>query len=246
MCCQEDEAQMLRLTSRLFVAGLSLTVATSMATSSSVAQNYPSGPIKLVVPFSPGGGTDVIARSLTQRLSERLGRSVVIENRSGASGLTGALSVAQAKPDGYTLLLTAQTPITIAGHFTGARKAPYDPMTDLKAVALLFYAPVVLLAKSTFPARSLTELVQYAKRNPGSLSYGVAGVGNELHLAWEALRNAASLDVLLVPYQGTGPAMRDVIAGHVSLFMTATSTVKGYLDDGCRATIKVRGERQSG
>lgn len=214
-------------------------LASTCVCSIALGNDYPSRAISVIVPFPAGGGTDVIARLLTQRLAERLKQSVVLENRPGAVGVIGANSVVRSQPDGHTLLFSPHTPITIAGYFTGSRKAPYDPMRDLRPIALVCYVPVVLLARPSFPARHLAELVRLARQSPGKFTYGASGIGNEMHLSWEAVQAASEMSILSVSYQGTGPAMRDTIAGHVDMFMTAVSTVKGLLDDGALRGLAV-------
>ncbi len=189
---------------------------------SAFAQAYPSKPIRLVLPYPPGGGTDVIARPLAQKLTEQLGQQVIVDNRGGAGGNIGMEFVAKSPPDGYTLLfaLTAQ----YAVNPTLYPKLPYDPVRDYAPITLLANAPYLLVVHPSIPAKSVNELIALLKARPGQLAYSSSGNGSGAHLAGEMLRNLAQVDMTHVPYKGAGPAMPDLIAGQVQLsFVTYTA-----------------------
>lgn len=177
------------------------------------AQKYPSQPVKIVVPFAPGGATDIIARLLADRLSQRLGQPFVVENRAGASGIPGTQAVRSAKPDGYTLLLTGNGP-----HATNValfKRLPYDPLRDFAQVSLTGVLPLVLNVNPAAPAQSFEEFVQWVRTNPGKVSYASPGVGTPPHLSMELLAQRLGLSMVHVPYKGSAPAINDLIAGHV-------------------------------
>jgi tripartite-type tricarboxylate transporter receptor subunit TctC len=178
-----------------------------------MAENYPSRPVKIVVPFPAGGSNDIIARALAQKLSERSGQSFFVENRAGAGGNIGAEAVASSDPDGYTLLLTAPPPLTINAALY--KELRYDPATAFAPVALIASVPIVLAVNPSVQARDVSELIALAKAKPGSLSFGSSGNGSTNHLAGELLKSMAGIDILHVPYRGAAPAMNDLVAGHI-------------------------------
>ena len=187
-----------------------------------LAQSYPSKPIRLVLPYPPGGGTDVIARPLAQKLTEQLGQQVIVDNRGGAGGNIGMEFVAKSPADGYTLLfaLTAQYAVNLSLY----PKLPYDPVRDYAPISLLANAPYLLVVHPALPAKSVAELVALVKARPGQLSYSSSGNGSGAHLAGEMLRSLAHVEIVHVPYKGAGPAMPDLIAGQVQLsFITYTA-----------------------
>ena len=187
-----------------------------------LAQNYPTKPIRLVLPYPPGGGTDVIARPLAQKLTEQLGQQVIVDNRGGAGGNIGMEFVAKSPNDGYTLLfaLTAQYAVNPSLY----PKLPYDPVRDYAPISLLANAPYLLVVHQALPAKSVAELVALVKARPGQLSYSSSGNGSGAHLAGEMLRSLARVEIVHVPYKGAGPAMPDLIAGQVQLsFITYTA-----------------------
>jgi tripartite-type tricarboxylate transporter receptor subunit TctC len=195
-----------------------------------MAQGYPNRPISFVIPFPPGGGSDVLGRLLAQRLSDRLGQPVLVENRPGASATIGTARVAKSVPDGYTVLFTPQTPITIAPSFR--EPPPYDPFKDLTPVALAVISRVVIVAPSSLPVRDLKEFVQYARARPNQTNFGAAGLNNELRLIWELIRGELGIDTLTVPYQGAGPLTVDLVAGRIQVAAVSISTVKQHLSEG--------------
>ena len=185
-----------------------------LAPAESTAQSgYPNKPIKLVVGFAPGGSTDIVGRIVAQRLSERLGQSVVVENRAGAGGTIGADVTAKAAPDGYTLTLgTTSTHAIAAGAYS---KLPYDPVADFVQISLVAITPYLLVVNPEVKANNLAEFVALAKGQPGKLNYASAGSGTATHLAMEMLKDAAAIDLVHVPYKGNAPADVAILAGDV-------------------------------
>ena len=177
------------------------------------AQSYPSRPVRLIVPFPPGGSNDVVGRMIAAQLSTRLDKPVFVENQGGAGGLIGTEMAARSQPDGYTLLL-----ISVAYAFNPAiYKLPYDPATAFAPVAMLGAGPVVIAVTSKLPVGSVKELIALAKEKPGELNYATAGVGSFQHLASELFKLQAGVDIVHIPFKGGGPAMMDVIAGNTQI-----------------------------
>ena len=177
------------------------------------AQDYPNRPIKLIVGFAPGGSTDIVGRVVAQRLSERLGQPVVVENKAGAGGTIGADVTAKSSPDGYTLTLgTTSTHAIAAGAYS---KLPYNPATDFTPISLVAITPYLLVVNPQVPVKTLPEFVDYAKGQPGKMNYASAGSGTATHLAMEMLKDAAKLDIVHVPYKGNAPADVAILAGEV-------------------------------
>jgi len=191
----------------LGIGGLAMLVAPA------AAQNaYPSRNIKLIVPYPPGGTTDLLGRLIADQIKTGLNAMVVVENKPGAGTTLGAAEVARSEPDGYTLLMATST--TLAINKTLYKKLPYDPVKDFAAVALVAAVPFALIINPAIPAQNLAEFIAYAKANPG-LAFGSAGNGSPQHLGAEMLKSAAGIDIRHVPYRGSVPAMLDVIAGHI-------------------------------
>jgi tripartite-type tricarboxylate transporter receptor subunit TctC len=203
---------------------------------------WPSRSIRLIIPFGAGGGTDNLIRLLEPHVSRSLGQSLVIENRAGAGGIVGTEMVARAEPDGYTLLALDSTFVINPGLFP---TLPYDSARDFAAVTILANAPVVLLAHPSLPARTLAELVALAKAKPGELSYASGGNGAPTHLAGEMLNTEAAVRINHIPYRGTGPAMNDIIAGHVPLGVNGLSASRPHLLEGRVRALAVTGDRRA-
>ena len=186
------------------------------AASTAAAQNYPSKPIRVVVPWPPGGGTDLVARTVAQKMHETLGQQAIVDNRAGANGIIGADLVAKAPADGYTAM------ITIASHAINATlyaKLPYDTLGDLAPVSLLAEYPFVITVHPSLPVKSIKELIAFAKAHPGKLSYASSGNGSGPHLGMELFKSMAGIDLVHVPYKGAGQAMTDLVSGQVQLFL---------------------------
>ena len=199
---------------RLIVA-IGLLLAASIA---APAEDYPSRPITLVVPFTPGGAVDVMARLLGQSLSAKLGTPVIVENKPGAGTVIAANAVAKSAPDGYTLLWSVSS--TQAINATLYKKLPYDPTKDLIPVALVGSVPFILVVNPDLPVQNVTDLIKLAKEKPGALNFGSGGPGSAHHLFAELFASMAGIKMTHVPYKGTLPALNDVIAGHIPLMFS--------------------------
>ncbi len=200
-----------RLSSLPLVAAAFLLAFSSMA----VAQDYPTKPIRMIIPFPPGGGSDVAGRVVAAALSERLGRQVVVDNRAGAGGVIGTELAANASRDGYTLLMVSLA--HVVNPWLHDLKGRYHPIKSFTPVAAIAASPVLLVVNPAVPARSVADLLAFARKQPGKLQFASAGVGSVTHLAAELFRYSARIDMLHVPFKGAGPATLDVIAGHTHL-----------------------------
>ena len=181
------------------------------------AQNYPERVVRIVNPFPPGGSVDTMARILAQKLSDTLGQQFIVENRAGAGGNTGSEGVAKSEPDGYTLLFTAPGPLVI-NQTLYSKGLPYDPAKDFAPIALFATAPIVLMVHPGVPAKNVQELIALAKKEPGKVNFASAGNGSTNHLSGELFKKLADIDIVHVPYRGAGPAMNDLVGGHVQMF----------------------------
>jgi tripartite-type tricarboxylate transporter receptor subunit TctC len=194
------------------------------------AQDYPTRPVTLVAPYAAGGGADLIARLMAQKLSDRLGQSFVVENRLGAGGVIAANSVAKSPPDGYTLFLGTSTQLAI--QVTLHKKLPYDPATDFAPLALIASVPFVLIVHPSLAVRSLTDLIKLAKDRPGQLSFGSSGVGGPPHLYTELLKMMTGMEMTHIPYKGTAQAINDLVAGHVPIIFCDLAPAVPLIKDG--------------
>ena len=206
------------------------------------AQTYPAKPIQLVVPFPAGGGTDILARTVAQRLAPRLGQAVVIDNRPGASGIIGAQLVAKAVPDGYTLVVGVTN--THAINTTFFKKLPYDAQKDFLPVGMVALGPHLLLVNSASPARTLAELVQLVKTQPGIHSFASYGLGSTAHLAGEMLKDRAGIDMTHVPYKGIPPALADLAGGQVTTLFSTTAAAIPLIRSGKLRALAVTSDRR--
>ncbi len=194
----------------LVTFGLSLALLVGAA----VAQNYPAKPVRIVVPFAPGGGVDLTARILAQKLTERAGQSFIVENRTGASGIIGMEYVAKAAPDGYTLVVGSQTTQAVVPAMYG--KLNYDTARDFAAVTEIAVSPLLIVVHPSLPVKSVKDLIALAKVRPGQLTFGAASGGTP-HMAGELFKLVAKVDLLFVPYKGEGPAIADAMGGQISM-----------------------------
>jgi tripartite-type tricarboxylate transporter receptor subunit TctC len=208
---------------------------------SAFAQGYPTRPIRLVVPFGTGGGTDILARIIEPLVTKALGQPLVIDNRAGGGSIIGMDVVAKAGPDGYTLVMT-DTSIAVN---PSLKPLPYDTINDFLAVSLIATAPVILVAHPSVPAKTLQEFVALAKAKPGELNYASGGIGSSTHLGGELLKFVAGIDVKHVPYKGTGPAMNDLVGGHVQVMFSGISSARPYLDAGTLRALAVTGDKRN-
>lgn len=194
------------------------------------AQAYPVKPVRLIVPFPAGGPADIFGRFLAQGMSAQLGQAVVIENVSGVGGVLGVERAAKSAPDGYTLALNSASTVAIAP-FSMA-KMPYDPLHDLSLITTVVRVPEVLAVNPALPANSLTELVAYAKANPGKVNFGSAGAGSITHLAGELLKVEAGINLVHVPYKGAAPAVSDLLGGQVQIGVFDVPVLLGHIRSG--------------
>ena len=188
-----------------------------LASNAANAQQYPAKPIRVVVPYAPGGTTDLTARLVGQKMQEAMKQNVIVDNRPGAGGVIGADIVAKAPADGYTLVLSTPAEIAILPHL---QKMPYNAERDLVPVSLAALTPLILIVHPSLPARNVKEFVAIAKSRPGQLTYASAGSGGVQHLAGELLKITMKIDLLHVPYKGAGPVMSDLLGGHVASFFS--------------------------
>ena len=190
------------------------------------AQSWPAKPIRFIVPFAPGGGTDLLARLLAPRLTEALGQPVIVDNRGGAGGVIGAEIAAKAPADGYVIVLGSPGPFTINPNL---QRMPYDSLRDFAPIALATVSPFVLVVHPSLPARSVKELLSLARSRPGQLNYGSSGNGSVAHFSAEQLKALAKIDIVHVPYKGSGPAVIDLIAGQLQLMIENMPTVLAHI-----------------
>ena len=209
----------------LAFAGLSL-----LCMSGAAAENYPTRPVTIIVPYAPGGGTDLLARIVGQELAKRLGKSFIVENRPGGGTVIAAVAAARAPPDGYTLLMGTSTPLAI--NATLHRNLPYDPVADFVPLALVANVPFVLVVNPSLPVKSVSELIKLAKEKPGSLSYGTSGPGSPHHLYSELFKSMTGIEMTHIPYKGSVPALTDVVAGHIPLMFVDLGPAQPMIKDG--------------
>ena len=230
--------QLIRAGARSSVLALSLFAVTASA------QTYPTKPIRLVVPFPPGGVADLIARPLAEKLASTLGQPVVVDNRGGATGTIGAAAVANAPADGYTLLLGTTNEIAMSP--TLYKSLPYDPTKAFAPVAPVAEFPNVLVIGPSVKANSLKELIALAKAKPGKLTFASSGAGSTNHLTAELFKSIAGVDVVHVPYKGGGPALNDLLGGHVDAMFATLPSAVAHIKAGKLKALAVTGERRSG
>jgi tripartite-type tricarboxylate transporter receptor subunit TctC len=207
------------------------------------AQDYPSRPITLVVPYAAGGGNDLMARTAAEKMSRTLGQHIVIENRGGAGGSIATRQIAKAAPDGYTLGLGGTG--TLAINPTLYANVGYDPRKDFAPVGLIATSALVICANPSLPARSISDLIALAKKEPGKLNYASAGTGSGIHLGTEYFAAMAGIKLTHVPYKGSAPALADLVGGHVALYFSSLPPAVGLVKDGKVRALAVTGSRRS-
>ena len=200
------------------------------------AQNFPERPIRFIVPYPPGGSTDLLARVVAPRMNETWGQPVVIDNRPGAAGNIGNDIAAKAPPDGYTIVVTSMSTAISMSYY---RKLPYDVLRDLQGVSLFSTQPNALIAGPNLTARSIAEMIMLAKAKPGQLGYASAGSGSSQHLMGELLKSAAKIDLIHVPYKGTGIAMNDLIGGQIALMFSPLVSAIPHMKTGRARALAV-------
>lgn len=207
------------------------------------AQSYPVKPVRLIIPFSAGGGTDIFARLIGRKLHENMGQPFVADNRAGAAGIIGCEMVAHATPDGYTLLMgTTGTHTTNPAVYT---KLPYDPIKDFAPVSLVAESPFVLLVHPALPAKNVRELIAHAKSKPGQLTYGSSGVGSSSHLGFELFNLMAGIKGVHVPYKGLAPAMSDVISGQLTMTWNSITASAPAIKNGQVRPLGIGSQKRS-
>ena len=206
------------------------------------AQTWPAKPVRLIVPFPPGGGNDVIARAVAQKLGERLGQSVVVENRAGANGIAGLQALLQAAPDGHTIAVGAAGPLAVNPSLYD--KLPYEPLKDFAAITNMVNFPLLLVTHPSVAAKNTRDLVALAKAQPGKLHYSSPGSGNSGHLAGELFNTMAGVKTVHVPYKGQGPALTDLIAGQVQMLYSSIPSVLPHVRQGQLNAIAVGSARR--
>jgi tripartite-type tricarboxylate transporter receptor subunit TctC len=211
------------------------------AVSPAAAQDYPNRPVRLIIPFPPGGSNDVVGRLVANQLSEKLGHKVFVDNRGGAGGVLGTEAAANAAPDGYTLLV-----VSIAHAVNPSLyKLNYDPIKSFAPISIMATGPNVLAVNPTLPVKNVKELVALAKEKPGAIDYASAGVGSFQHLGAELFKLVAGVDLQHVPYKGGGPAMQDVIAGHVKVMFSSLVQTTPFIQSGQLRALGVGGAKRN-
>ena len=206
------------------------TIMVAAAAPASAQQSYPNRPVQLVVPVPPGGAADFIARTVSAKLADALGQPVVINNQGGAGGTIASRGVAKAEPDGYTLLLNSITTHGIGPHLYAT--LPYDPVTDFVPVILLAKLPLIMTVTASLPAKTVQDVVELAKAQPGQLAFASSGNGGAPHLAGELFKTITGTDLLHVPYRGSGPAVVDVVAGRIAIMFDAAPSLLPFVTAG--------------
>jgi tripartite-type tricarboxylate transporter receptor subunit TctC len=220
---------------------LALLLALAAAAAPAAAQDYPNRPVRLIIPFPPGGSNDVVGRLVANQLSEKLGHKVFVDNRGGAGGVLGTEAAANAAPDGYTLLV-----VSIAHAVNPSLyKLNYDPIKSFAPISIMATGPNVLAVNPTLPVKNVKELVALAKEKPGSIDYASAGVGSFQHLGGELFKLVAGVNLQHVPYKGGGPAMQDVIAGHVKVMFSSLVQTTPFIQSGQLRALGVGGAKRN-
>ena len=214
-----------------------------LACSGAWAQDYPNKPVRIIVPFSPGGATDIVTRLVAQKLTEAWGQSVIVENRAGAGGNIGGEAAATSTPDGYTLFMTSGSIVTANQYIY--KKMAFDPAKDLVAITNVASGPQVIVVNPSFPAKTLKEFMEAARAKPGALNYGHAGIGTQTHLAAENFLSAAKLEVTSIPYKGEGPAMTDLVANQINMVTANIAGAIGHVSQGKLRALAVTGKQRS-
>src|SRR5258705_993225 len=232
---------MLSLVSAFIAAAFGVTPA--YATAQGQAQDYPNRPITLVVPYAAGGGNDVMARIVGEKMSKTLGQQVVIDNRAGAGGALATRQVAKAAPDGYTLVIGGTG--SLAVNPTMLPNVGYDVRKDFAPVGMIGSSAMIVLIHPGIPAKTIPELIALARREPGKYTYASAGVGSGIHLGAELFAYMAGVKLVHVPYKGTGPALTDLLGGHVSMYFSSLPSAIGLVKDGKVRALAVTGAQRS-
>ncbi len=207
------------------------------------AQTYPAKPVRVIVPFAPGGATDIVARLLAQKLTETWGQQVVADNRAGAGGNIGAELAAKAPPDGYTLFMTSGSIVTANQHMY--KKLAWNPEKDLVAITNVASGPQIVAVNPSFPAKNIKDMIAIAKAKPGAITFGSAGVATQTHLAAESFLFAAGINAVHIPYKGEGPAIVDLVAGQIIFATPNLSAAIGFVQQGRLRALGVTSKQRS-
>ena len=225
------------------VQALALSFVISIAAGVAAAQTYPAKPVRLIVPFAAGGTTDIVARFVGQKLSQEWNQTVVVENRTGASGNLGAAEVAKAPADGYTLLMVSGSVVTANQHIYAAM--PFSAQKDLAPITTVASGPQVIVVHPNFPAKTLRELIDLAKAKPNSINYGHSGIGSQVHLAGESFLFSAGIEMAAIPYRGEAPAIADVVAGQTNAAVPNLAGAIGFINAGKLRALAVTSRERS-
>jgi len=215
----------------------------SVIAAPALAQDYPTHPITLVVPFAPGGSTSIVGRVIADRMSQLLGQGIVIDHRPGAGGTVGTKFVAKSEPDGYTLLLGYTGTLAIGPSLY--KQVGYDPRKDFAPIGMIGNAPSVLVVHPSFPVANVAELIAFAKANPGKVNFGSAGVGSVNHITGEYFARSAGITLVHIPYKGTGPALTDLLGGHIPMALAPIPPVHANVEAGLLRALAVTGKTRS-
>jgi tripartite-type tricarboxylate transporter receptor subunit TctC len=213
----------------------------ALAAGAHAADTYPSRTVTIAVPYSPGGSTDYVARTFAKSMTDAYQKPFIVENKPGASGTIAMGYVAKAEPNGYTLLMTEMTTTVVPTLFP---KLTFDPIRDFVPVAQIAEAPYILVVHPKVPAKNLKELIDYARKNPGKVTFGSGGSGSGPHVAGELLKSVAKIDIAHVPYKGSGPALNDLLGGQIDLLITAAPTVAAFIESGKLRAIAVASDKR--
>jgi tripartite-type tricarboxylate transporter receptor subunit TctC len=233
----------MRILKKAVVSAIALSTLCALPFADAVADDFPNRPIRIVVPFPPGGDIDPVARSLAERFQDVWKQPVTVENRAGGGAIIGTDYVAKSPPDGYTLLLCSVGAMTVNPHLYP--NLPYNVAQDIAPVSLIATTPMVLVVNQTVQARSVADLVDSAKRAPGKLTFASAGNGNITHLAGVYFASRAGLDLVHIPYKGSGPAVIDLLGGHVNMYFNPLPSALGYLKEGKAKALAVTSARRA-
>ncbi len=238
MSARREQRSRVRPGRRRFIAGIGALGLAPFPARLAAQAGYPAKPIRIIAPVQPGGGVDLVARTIADRLGRALNQSIIVENLSGGGGVVGSLATARAAPDGYTLMVGY---VGTHGTNPAVRKLPYDALRDFTPIAMVGGTPNILIVAPAVPAATLAEFVQYAKKNPGKLSYGSAGQGTLTHLAMEQLKVAADVDLVHVPYRGIGPAFTDILGGQTQAMFPGLAAALPHIKAGKVRPLAVTG-----
>jgi len=222
---------------------LTIIIALLASVAAAHAQNYPSKPTRIVVGFTAGGPSDIVARIVAQQLTERMGQSFIVENRVGATGTIGAEIVAKAPPDGYALYLASQTTHAVAPYMYA--KIGYDPLKDFATVVRVVHNPLLMVVNPTFPVKSIKELIALAKARPGQINFATGGIGSSPHMSMELFKSTTKIDMVPIHYKGDGAAIIDVVGGQVPMLTSSMSALMPYVKSGKMRGIAVTGLKRS-